>query len=183
MPKIVEEVFYNGAKERVERLGLTPLIEEVRDIVASFDLRVKEHKDSNGGAAVRKMMDSAFEAVGGWAKKVTGDLDWLKCKVVNGTRVCLGVEVQVSARSDLMVVDMIHLNAAFREARIDVGLMLVPSDRLGKFLTDRAPKMSDAKRHVEVARLQDSPIILFAIEHDGPGPALPKQAKKRVVEL
>jgi hypothetical protein len=178
MPKIVEEVFYNGARERAERLGLIPLIEEVRGIVSSFDLRVKEQKDSNGGAAVRKMIDKAFDEVGGWDKKVTGDLDWLKCKEVNGTKVCLGVEVQFSARSDLIVVDMIHLNAAFREARIDVGLMLVPSNRLAKYLTDRGPKIADAKRHVEVARLQDSPIILFSVEHDGPGPALPKQRKR-----
>lgn len=53
--------------------------------------------------------------------------------------------MQVSARSDLLVMDMIHLNAAFREGRIDVGLVIVPSDKLSKYLTDRAPCMSDAK--------------------------------------
>lgn len=178
MAKIVEEVFYDGARNRVERLGLTALIDEIKTIVHGIPLFVKEHRDANGGAAVRKMIDAGFTNVGGWTKKVSGDLDWTKCKVVNGTRVCIGVEVQFSARSDLIVVDMIHLNAAFREARIDVGVLLVPSDRLGTFLTDRGPKMADAKRHVEQARLQDSPIIVFAVEHDGPGPALAKQAKR-----
>jgi hypothetical protein len=174
MAKIVEEIYYNGAKRRVERLGLAPLIDEIRGIIQSFPLLVKEQTDANGGAAVRKMVDAEFVRVGGWKRKFSGDLDWVKCKTVNGTQVCVGVEVQFSARSDLIVVDMIHLNAAFREARIDVGVLLVPSDRLGKFLTDRGPKMADAKRHVEEARLQDSPIILFAVEHDGPGP---KQGK------
>ncbi|HTW67018.1 MAG TPA: hypothetical protein VME17_20505 [Bryobacteraceae bacterium] len=138
---------------------------------------LQEKKDSNGGAAVRRLIDEQFERLGGWTKKVSGDMDWIKCKVVNGTSVCIGVEVQVSARSDLLVMDMIHLNAAFREGRIDVGLVIVPSDRLSKFLTDRAPCMSDAKKHARAARLEDSSLVLFGIEHDGPGAPLAKQPK------
>ena len=178
MPKIVEEVYYDGARERIGRLGLTPIIDEIRGLLAGFPLLVKEQKDSNGGAAVRKLIDERFESVGGWAKKVSGDIDWIKCKTVNGTSVCVGVEVQVSARSDLLVMDMIHLNAAFREGRIDVGFVVVPSDRLSKYLTDRAPCMSDAKKHAKAARLKDSSLVLFAIEHDGPGAPLAKQPKK-----
>jgi hypothetical protein len=178
MAKIVEDIYYDGAKERVERLGLGPLVDEIRRSVESLSLLVLEKKDKNGGAAVRRLIDSQFDRAGGWKKRVSGDLDWVKCKVVNGTRVCVGVEVQFSARSDLIVVDMIHLNAAFREGRIDVGVLLVPSDRLGYFLTDRGPKVSDAKRHVKAARLEDSPLIVFAVEHDGPGLALPKQTKR-----
>lgn len=139
---------------------------------------VKEKQDSNGGAAVRKLIDEQFDGLGGWTKKVSGDMDWIKCKVVNGTRVCIGVEVQVSARSDLLVMGMIHLNAAFRDGRIDVGVVIVPSDKLGKFLTDRAPCMSDAKKHANATRLEDSSLVLLAIEHDGAGPSLAKQAKK-----
>ena len=144
------------------------LVDEIKEIAGSFDLRVKESVDANGGAAVRRMLDGRFEAAGGWAKKTAGDIDWVKCKVVNGTQVCIGVEVQVSARSDLLVVDRIHLAAAFRDGRLDAGVIIVP---------DRGPCLSDAKRHARVARLEDSPLILLAIKHDGPGPALPKQKK------
>ena len=178
MPKIVEEVYYDGARERIGRLGLTPLVDEVRSVLKGFELLVKEHKDSNGGAAVRKLIDGQFDSLGGWTKKVSGEMDWIKCKIVNGTSVCIGVEVQVSARSDLLVMDMIHLNAAFREGRIDVGLVIVPSDKLSKYLTDRAPCMSDAKKHAKAARLEDSSLVLFGIEHDGAGPPLAKQAKR-----
>jgi hypothetical protein len=86
--------------------------------------------------------------------------------------------VQVSARSDLLVMDMIHLHSAFRDGRIDVGIVIVPSDKLSRFLTDRAPCMSDAKKHANAARLEDSSLVLFGIEHDGAGPPLAKQAKK-----
>jgi hypothetical protein len=134
--------------------------------------------DANGGAAVRKMIDNQFDAIGGWTKRTAGDIDWMKCHRTNGTRVCIGVEVQVSARSDLLVVDMIHLTAAFRDGRLDVGVIIVPSDRLSRFLTDRGPCITDAKKHARVARLEDSPLILLAIEHDGVGEALKKQKKR-----
>jgi len=178
MPQIVEEVYYDGAKERINRLGLNPLIGEIKSALAGFQLLVKEQIDANGGAAVRKLIDAQFDQLGGWTKKVSGDIDWTKCKTVNGTRVCIGVEVQVSARSDLLVMDMIHLHTAFRDGRIDVGLIIVPSDKLSRFLTDRAPCLSDAKRHAKAARLEDSSLVLFAIEHDGAGPSLAKQPKK-----
>ena len=164
MARIVELVYYEGARERVERLGLAPLLNEIIEAIERLPLQRFEKKD---GAAVRKIIDAQFLAAGGWTKRVSGDLDWVKCKVANGTRVCIGVEVQFSARSDLIMVDMIHLNKAFREGHIDVGVILLPGYRI-----------SDAKRHVDTARLQDSPLIVLAVEHDGPGPALLKQLKR-----
>ena len=58
-----------------------------------------------------------------------------------------------------------------------MGILVVPSDRLGRFLTDRAPAMADAKRYVVEAGVEDLPLLVMAIEHDGPGPALAKQPK------
>lgn len=54
----------------------------------------------------------------------------------------------------------------------------MPSDRLGYFLTDCGPKMADAKRHVREARADDVPLLLIALEQNGPGPPLAKQAKR-----
>ena len=68
---------------------------------------------------------------------------------------------------------------AITDGKIDVAVLVVPSDRLGVFLTDRGPKMADAKRHVREARADDLPLLLIALEHDGPGPALAKQAKRQ----
>jgi len=178
MPRIIEEVYYDGARERIDRLGLAPLIHEVKAIASEFTLRVREEVDANGGAAVRKLIDERFQISGGWSNRTAGDIDWTKCREIDGVKLCVGVEVQVSARSDLLVVDMIHLNAAFRDGRLDVGVLIVPSDKLSRFLTDRGPCISDAKKHARAARLEDSPLVLLAIEHDGPGDALPKQSKR-----
>lgn len=178
MPRIVEEIYYDGARERIARLGLAALIDEIKTIVSGFTLLVREETDANGGAAVRKLIDEAFAISDGWIKRVSGDIDWMKCQDFTGAKLCIGVEVQVSARSDLLVVDMIHLANAFREGRIDIGVVIVPSDKLSRFLTDRGPCISDAKKHARQARLEDSPLILFAIEHDGPGNPLAKQYKR-----
>lgn len=177
MPKIVEEATYNGAVQKVERLGVSELLDEVRSVLTGFQLLVQETQDSNGGAAVRRLIDQRFDDAGGWTKKTSGDVDWTKCHIVNGTRVCVGVEIQVSARSDLIVMDIVHLRNAIESGQIDIGILVVPSDRLSYFLTDRAPCMSDAKRHVGHAKAADLPLVLMALEHDGPGPALPKQKK------
>ena len=176
MPAISSREVYGGADARIERLGLRPLLEEIEQIITRFDLRVKESKNANGGKAVRELIDPRFEAAGGWAKKPTGDVDWTKCLEINGTKVCVGVEIQFSARSDLLVVDVAHLRDQFNAGRIDVAVLVVPSDRLSVFLTDRAPSFSDAKRAVKRSRAtEDLPLIIYALDHDRPGPALPKR--------
>ena len=179
MPKITSERTYNGALERIKRLGLIPLLDHVRDLLTGFVLLIKEDRDANGGAAVRKMIDAQFEGAEGWTKKQTGGVDWTKCLVINGARVCVGVEVQFSARSDLVVIDLIHLRKSIVDGNIDVGILVVPDDQLGVYLTDRGPNLADAIKHVEAARVEDLPLILIALRHDGPGPALAKQFKKR----
>lgn len=181
MPTITERALYGGFQARVERLGLAPLIAEVEQLVTGFDLRVKEAVDANGAAVVRKMIDERFAAIGGWKMTKSGGVDWTKCKVVNGTQVCAGVEVQFSARSDLLVMDICHLRDAISiDARIDVGIIVVPDDRLADYLTDRIPRFSDAVRHVRAARAEDFPLLVLGLRHDAPGEPLPKQKKKKL---
>ena len=178
MPTISKEVPYNGAVERIRRLGLSELVYEVRQIITGFELRVKEVKDANGGAAVRKLIDERFSSSDNWTKQQTGAVDWTKCAQINGTRVCVGVEVQFSARSDLLVIDIIHLRTAIASGHIDVGILVVADDLLGSYLTDRAPRFKDATRHIAAARADDLPLIVMALMHDGPGPSLAKQKKR-----
>ncbi len=177
MPKL-EEIAYDGFFEKTKRLGLEGLLNEAREVLSGFSLLVLEKKDSNGGAALRELIDERFAAIPGWNKQQTGGVDWTKCQKVNGTEVCVGIEVQMSARGDMLVMDVHHLRKDMTEGRIDVGVLAVPSDKLGAFLTDRAPCLSDAKRHVEMARATDLPLLLIGITHDGAGVALPKRYKR-----
>jgi len=130
MPKIAEIVFYDGAEEKVRRLGLNGLFEEIKEAVTAFRLIVKPECDANSGGVLRKMIDAQFRAIAGWTRKTAGDIDWRKCKIVNGTQVCIGVEVQVSARSDLVFRDVVHFRNQMAKGLIDVGVEILPSDCL-----------------------------------------------------
>ena len=57
---------YNGADARIERLGLTSLWTELAEILTGFRLLLKEEQDSNGGAAVRELLDRQFAIADGF---------------------------------------------------------------------------------------------------------------------
>lgn len=140
-----------------------------------------ESRDANSGAVVRERIDNALNALGGWQKKASGGIDWIKKIRYNDSIVArIGVEIQVSARSDLMVRDIVHFRNSLQEGTIDVGVLVVPSDRLESFLPDRAPSLRDAIRYIEVEFKEATtfPIIVIAVEHDGQGEALPKRKRK-----
>lgn len=175
MPKIVDERAFNGFERKVERLGLRPLVNEVRLLITGFDLRLDERKYANGAAEVREMLDRRFEAAGGWFIRKSGGIDWTKCVTMQDARMCVGVDLQVSGRSDLLTNDLTHLMQAIENGEIDVGVIVVLCDATAYFLVDRCPRFSNALDHVERAKAQFSPLVVYGISHDGTGPALPKR--------
>jgi hypothetical protein len=179
MPSIKEVFYFNGAEHRITRLGLQPLWAELEGILRGFDLKIEERRDGNSAAGVRSLLDAEFRKLDGWTNKQTGGVDWTKCLTVNGTTVCLGIEIQISGRSDLLIVDVVHLRDELTAGNIDVGIIVVPSDALAVYLTDRVARFSDAKKAVERARATDLPLAIIAIGHDGIGPAIPKRRTRQ----
>jgi hypothetical protein len=171
---------YDGADKKMLRLGLQPLVQEVKDLVESTRIFVAEQRRKgstsfNGAASIRILLDKSFRKTGTWESKQSGDVDWSKCKVVNGTRVCVGVEIQISARSELLYKDVLHLKNRLVGGDIDLGIIVVPSDQLQSFLPDRTPSVSYAKKVIAEQDADRLPIILIEMEHDGPGPPLGKK--------
>jgi hypothetical protein len=180
VPTISQRRAFDGADERVKRLGLGPLFDQLVAVLTGFRLHVAETRDANSAAAVRSMLDERFEEVGGWTKSQAGDVDWVKCHTVNGVRVCLGVEIQMSARSDLLIVDVVHLRDQINAGKIDVGILVTPSDALSVFLTDRVASFSAALTAVERARAQDdTPLVILGLSHDGAGVPLAKRRTRQ----
>src|SRR5437660_72204 len=132
MPIISSESDYNGFVAKVQRLGLTSLVNEATATVSSFQLSVKEAKHANGTRGLRQTIDQAFESIGGWSKLSSGGIDWKK---TNQQGASLGVEVQVSGRSDMLAVDIMHLKEELTQGAIDVGLIIVPDNELSRYLT------------------------------------------------
>jgi hypothetical protein len=170
VPIITHRCDYIGFLAKVERLGLAALVQEAEATLTSFALRVDERRHANGTRGVRRQIDGLFAAMTGWRKIASGGIDWQKSSDT-GTR--LGVEVQVSGRSDMLAVDIMHLKDEINKGRIDVGLIIVPNDSLSKFLTDRTPNLATAIKHVE-DKARDMPIRIVAFGHDGVGPPLDK---------
>jgi hypothetical protein len=167
--KITQIRYYDGAKEKICRLGLANLFLEIQDIFLSLDVALKEEKNANGGKELRVIIDRRFEEAGGWEKISSGGIDWKKRFRYNQTfSVQIGVEVQVSARSDLLVRDIVHLRNSIQAGEIDVGIIVVPSNKLSSFLPDRCPSFRDAVHYIEEEFKEATtiPLIVLAVEHD-----------------
>lgn len=180
--KITSLRFYGGSREKVCRLGLAELFLELQQIVLATHVVLQEVAEANGAAAVRESLDAQFLAAKDWVKTTSGGIDWVKRIRYNQTFMArLGVEVQVSARSDLLIRDIVHLRNSLQEGVIDVGVIVVPSDRLQTFLPDRTPSLRDADRYIEseFKEAMTFPIIVMAVEHDKAGAPLPKKRTNR----
>ncbi len=170
MPIITARHDYNGFRNKADRLDLNDLIFQAEATLGRFRLVIAEEKHANGTRDLRRWIDEGFEESGGWTKVTVGGLDWSKS---NDKQAKLGVEVQVSSRSDLLAVDLLHLRESVQDGLIDVGLVIVPDDELSYFLTDRTPNLRTAIKHVE-HRAKDLPLRIVAFSHDGTGAALNK---------
>jgi hypothetical protein len=173
---------YNGARDKINRLGLRPLVSEVIRSIRETRIFILEQKGANGTVPVRTAFDNTLLGKGGWAQNVVGDIDWIKDIRYNNTIIArLGVEFQISARSDLVIRDLIHLRNNLQSGNIDVGIIIVPTDRLSGFFGSRYPTVTETIRYIEdeFREAQYFPLLLIGIEHDGPGTeALPKQKRK-----
>ncbi|MBI5307288.1 MAG: hypothetical protein HZB37_02855 [Planctomycetes bacterium] len=134
------------------------------------EVRVFPEKQKNGAGIVRERIDAGFKKYDDWTLNKSGGIDWIKRMRYNQTIISrLGVEIQVSGRSDLLARDIIHIRNGLQDSRIDIGIIVVPADDFEYYLTDRVANMSYAIKYVEqeLREAQTYPIILIAIEHDG----------------
>jgi len=151
---------------------------EVQQVILETEVCVLEQSEANGAAVIRERLDATFKSQDEWVLSKSGDIDWTKRIRYNSSVLArLGVEIQVSSRSDQLTRDLVHLRNSLRAGKIDAGIVIVPSDRLQSFLTDRTPSLRDAVRifEDEFKEAQEYPIVVISIEHDGPGEALPKK--------
>jgi hypothetical protein len=179
--KITQGKFYDGAEDKIKRLGLSSLFSEVNEILSETKVFLLEEKESNGAKPIREAIDADFERRGGWTKKVTGGVDWIKEAHYNESVIVrLGVEIQVSTRSDLVIRDIVHLRNSLQSGEIDVGVIVVPDKHLPTFTGSRSPTWRETIKYFEeeFKEAMTFPIALIGVEHDGPGPALPKQKRK-----
>jgi len=149
----------------------------------STSVLVQDKKQANSAGVVRELIDAQFSKYQDWIQSKSGDIDWTKRFRYNQTIVSrIGVEVQVSGRSDLLARDIVHIRNNLQDSHIDVGVIIVPSDDFEYRLTDRVANFSYAVQYVEkeLREAQSYPIVLIAVEHDGyTEKPLPKKTTNR----
>lgn len=151
------------------RLGLAHIFLELQEILISTVVCVQDKRNANSAGVVRERIDASFGEYEDWVISKSGDIDWVKRFRYNQTIVSrIGVEIQVSGRSDLLVRDIIHIRNQLQNSEIDVGVIVVPSDFFEYRLTDRVANYTYAIRYVEeeFPEAQNYPIIVIAVEHD-----------------
>jgi len=176
--KIVFRQEYDGAMERLDRLALRPLLAEVEQIITTPQVYLLESRNANSAKVVRQKLDEEFSKKEGWVQRRVGGIDWKKTSQQGEAELSIGVEIQVSARSDLVIRDLVHIGKSLRAGVVDVCIIVVPSDRMQTFLTDRTPNVSTTKNYIEddYKDAQDFPLLLWGIEHDGKSStSLPKR--------
>jgi hypothetical protein len=170
--KLTQMKFYGGARELVCRLGLAATFFELQEILISIPIEIVEKARANSGRAIREAIDASFAENVDWKKTTSGGIDWIKRIRYNQTYLArLGVEIQVSSRSDLLIRDIVHLRNSLQKAEIDVGVIVVPDNRFGAFLTDRTPTFKAAVDYIEVQfpEAKDIPLVILAVENDAVG--------------
>jgi hypothetical protein len=78
MPKIVDIKAYDGFNRKVERLGLTGVLNEVRERISAFEFLLAETRRVGSAAALRELLDKRFATVPGWTIVNSGGIDWTK---------------------------------------------------------------------------------------------------------
>jgi hypothetical protein len=177
--RITQQLAYDGLERRIQRLHLVPVVEEVRQLLKNLRVVLDEWPNSNSDGMLRELITSEFRKGVGWFKQAGRRADWWKSVKIGDARACIGATIRVSGRSDLIVADLHRLCCVIRAGRVDAGVVIVPSDRLASFLRGGRPKLSETLTAIEYSDSHGIPLLVVAVEHDGTGPPLRRNAMSR----
>ncbi|QGZ95668.1 hypothetical protein [Terricaulis silvestris] len=116
MPQITQRLSFNGFDQKVIRLKLEPIMAEIEATLSGFPLLIEETRHANGTQGIRQAIDHEFSRHSGWKNIAVGGVDWTK---TNADGRAVGVEVQVSGRSDLLAVDVMHLSEQLTDGSVE----------------------------------------------------------------
>jgi len=104
---------------------------EIQQVILDTKIYLEETSEANGAAVIREAVDAAFSKATDWKQIKSGGVDWSKQRRYNQSFAArVGVAIQVSARSDLLIRDVVHPRNNLQKAEIDIGVIIVPDDRM-----------------------------------------------------
>lgn len=167
---IEEPLEYGNARKVIERLGLNPLVEQLLTTLKRCKILVLKKKEGNGAGDIADKLVGMLRRLNRWreGKKTEGEPDFIACMDYKGATGCVGVEIQISARSVQVYQDVVHLRTAIRERKIDVCVIVVNSDDFAYYLPSRVANLREALKYIaETIDPRDLPLLVIPIKHDG----------------
>lgn len=175
--KISQTKFYAGSRDKLCRLGLAQPFIELQQMIFDTKIQLLRKRQAASTDQISELGERLTP--GSWRRNDSSRNSWIGQFRYNEEFLArLGVEIQVSSRSDLLIRDIVHLRNSLQEGIIDIGVIVVPTDEMQIFLPDRTPSYRDAIRYIEKEFKEATtfPIIIIGIEHDGlSDKALPKK--------
>ena len=165
-----EPIQYGKARRAIERLGLNPLLAQLLESIKKCKVLIRKEKEGNGAGEIADKLVGTLRKLKGWREGKTseGEPDFIACIEHNAAQVCLGVEIQISARSVQVYQDVVHLRTAIRDRKIDVGVIVINSDEFAYYLPSRVANLREAQRYIEeTIDPRDLPLLVIPIKHDG----------------
>ena len=172
MPKIAKRRRYNAFKAEIERLALTPLVQEAEAAVTGFELTVATGSGSNEDDHLREGVEQGFAATSGWRKSATeGSQEWPAVggsywsKALGPGRK-LGVAVHVSGSYDLLHAAVLRLKDELGGRSLSAGIIIVPDDYLSE-LVDGIWNPCFTLAHIFLKLFApDIPVLVIGLRHD-----------------
>ena len=174
---------FDGTARKVDRLELRGVLDELRRLVGRCGPLNRGITCADPGKMIRESVQAGL-LTAGWGKDRVGRGYWKKSLAIDAVEVSVGTRVQLNGRNglnvrDAMTVEVVGLAHKIASGAIDVGALVVAGDRLAMRLGRRVPSFSDTIEAVERCGMTDLPLIILALEHDGPGPPLPKRRTRQ----
>jgi hypothetical protein len=164
--------YFDGAEAKLHRLQLGPLLAEVEKRIQSSVVLLAESDRANHATELQDQLGALFAI-----DKARGG-KWSNCRRIGEAALRMEFRMRISSRREILYKDVLHLRRRLECGAIDLGVIVIPSDKLQRFLSGRTPSSSYAEKVIREMDTDRYPIILIELEHDGLGPTLANRSLK-----
>jgi hypothetical protein len=162
--------YFAGAEAKLHRLKLGPLLAGVEQRLQSSVVLLAESDRASNAIELQHQLGGLFAI-----EKARGG-KWSSCRRIGDAELRLEFRMRISSRRQILYKDVLHLRYSLECGDVDLGVIIVPSDKLQRCLSSRTPSSSYAATVIREMSADCFPIVLIEIEHDGLGPVLAKRS-------
>jgi hypothetical protein len=70
-------MFFGGAQQKLDRLGLKGMWNELENVLTGFRTRLNKHDSRDSGIVLRRLLDNRFRSLRNWNENKGEGVDWI----------------------------------------------------------------------------------------------------------